>query len=181
MLARLLRDNGVEPTVIDLNFDTVRRLQAEGTNAVYGDAMHRETITAAGIERAVAIILTSTGIRGAEELIRLAREVNPRVRVFARTAYLREIEALQKAGADAVFSGEGEVALTMTEFVLRRLGATEEQIDRERERIRTELFGGPLFAEPLVNLEARPSAESAGGFQPGQEPVEGQSPPGDPG
>jgi CPA2 family monovalent cation:H+ antiporter-2 len=31
----------------------------------------------------------------------------------------------------------------MTEAVLARLGATPEQIDRERERVREELFGTP--------------------------------------
>ena len=39
-----------------------------------------------------------------------------------------------------VFAGEGEVALSMTEHILRQLGATEEQIDRESERIRSDLF-----------------------------------------
>jgi CPA2 family monovalent cation:H+ antiporter-2 len=38
-----------------------------------------------------------------------------------------------------VFSGEAEVALAFTEAILGRLGATAEQIDRERERVRTEL------------------------------------------
>ena len=42
---------------------------------------------------------------------------------------------LRSAGAEQVFSGEGEVALAMTEAVLRRLGATPEQIDRERARV----------------------------------------------
>jgi CPA2 family monovalent cation:H+ antiporter-2 len=32
------------------------------------------------------------------------------------------------------------VALAMTEAVLRRLGATADQIDRERDRVRQELF-----------------------------------------
>jgi monovalent cation:H+ antiporter-2, CPA2 family len=154
-LARLLGDNGIEPAIIELNLDTIRRLQSEGKHAVYGDAIHRDTIKAAGIERAVAILLTSAGMRGTEEVIRLARELNPKIRVLARTAYHREIEALQRAGADAVFSGEGEVALTMTEFVLRRLGATEEQIDRERERIRAELFHGQKTEEPLLSPEER--------------------------
>lgn len=57
-------------------------------------------------------------------------------------AYLGEVAALRQAGADAVFSAEGEVALAMTEFMLRQLRATPEQVDRERERIRLELFGG---------------------------------------
>jgi CPA2 family monovalent cation:H+ antiporter-2 len=53
---------------------------------------------------------------------------------------------LRKAGAEQVFSGEGEVALAMTEAVLRRLGATPDQIDRERRRLHEELFGP---AEPF--------------------------------
>ena len=40
---------------------------------------------------------------------------------------------MQKAGADRVFTGEGEVALGLIETILERLGATAEQIDRERE------------------------------------------------
>ena len=70
-------------------------------------------------------------MHGTSEVIRLARELNPRVLIFARSTYLREQPALREAGADVVFSGEGEVALAMTEFLLRQLGATPEQIDRE--------------------------------------------------
>ena len=44
-------------------------------------------------------------------------------------------------GAQRVFTGEGEVALAMTVAVLKELGATPEQIDRERARAREELFG----------------------------------------
>jgi len=48
--------------------------------------------------------------------------------------------ALRAAGADAVFAGEGETALAMSAYLMRELGATDEQIDRERERVRKELF-----------------------------------------
>lgn len=48
---------------------------------------------------------------------------------------------MQKAGADRIFTGEGEVALGLIETILERLGATAEQIDRERARAQRELFG----------------------------------------
>lgn len=38
-----------------------------------------------------------------------------------------------------MFAGEVEVALALTEAILGRLGATPEQIDRERDRIHQEL------------------------------------------
>jgi hypothetical protein len=48
---------------------------------------------------------------------------------------------IENCGRDAVFTGEGEVALAFTEAILQELGATPEQIDRERHRAHTELFG----------------------------------------
>jgi CPA2 family monovalent cation:H+ antiporter-2 len=142
-VTRLLRENGIEPTVIELNMETVRGMRDEGLSAIYGDATHRNTLQRAGVDRASSLILTSAGMASSEEVIRAARELNPDIHVLARTAYLRGMGALQFAGADRVFSGEGEVAFALTEAILHRLGATPEQIDRERERVHTELFGQP--------------------------------------
>jgi CPA2 family monovalent cation:H+ antiporter-2 len=139
-VTRLLRENDIEPIVIELNLDTVRQLREEGVSAVYGDAAHRETLEHAGVDMAGNLIL-SADINNAEEVIRLARELNPSMHVLARTAYLRDLDRLRKAGADSVFTSEGEVALTLTEAVLRQLRATPEQVDRERRRIHAELFG----------------------------------------
>jgi CPA2 family monovalent cation:H+ antiporter-2 len=75
----------------------------------------------------------------ATEVIRAARELNPKVRVLARAAYLREVPGLKGAGADAVYSGEGEVALAFVEDILESLGATPEQIERERDRAHVQL------------------------------------------
>ena len=149
-LVRLLQENQIVPTVIELNLETVRRLRDDGIHAVYGDSSHKQTLAEAGVERAAVLFLTSSGMHSPDEVIRLARELNPDIRVVARASYLRELPLLRKAGADAVFAGEGEVALTMTEHLLRQLGASGEQIDRERDRIRSELFGAPLAIELLL-------------------------------
>lgn len=139
-LARLLRDNRIEPVVIELNVETVRRLNNEGTTAIYGDATHRETLESAHIASAVALVLSSSTTHGTAETIRSARELNPKLLIFARSTYLREGHDLRQAGADIVFSGEGEVAIAMMESMLRQLRATPEQIDRQRERVRSDLF-----------------------------------------
>jgi CPA2 family monovalent cation:H+ antiporter-2 len=138
--ARLLRENGIAPTVIELNMETVRTLRQDAQSAVYGDARDPETLVAAGVRHAATLIVTVAD-SGAPDTIRAARELNPGVHVFARGASLRDVPTLRTAGAEHVFSGEGEVALAMTEAVLRRLGATPEQIDRERQRLHGELFG----------------------------------------
>jgi CPA2 family monovalent cation:H+ antiporter-2 len=140
-VARMLKENGIEPTVIEINIDTVRELREMGADAVYGDATRPEVLEEAGIQTAGNLILTSAGMANSTEVIRAARAANPRIRVLARASYLRDLPGLKHAGADTVFTGEGEVGLAFVEEMLGRLGATPEQIDRERARAHQELFG----------------------------------------
>jgi CPA2 family monovalent cation:H+ antiporter-2 len=138
-LVRLLRDNDVAPTVIELNIDAVRILRDDGVDAVYGDATRPETLEAAEVDRARILILGSAGMANSPDVIRAARALNPKIRVLARANYLRDLASLRSAGADQVYSGEGEVALAFIEDILDDLGATAEQIDRERARAHDEL------------------------------------------
>jgi len=85
--------------------------------------------------------------------VRQAQELNPRIPVLARMGYVPELEVLRTAGADAVFSGEGEVALAMTESILKTLAATPEQIDRERAHVHETLFAGPPRPAKLLPVK----------------------------
>ncbi len=147
-VARLLASNGFSPMVVDLNLNTVKELRGRNMPAVYGDASHSETLRQAGVAKADILILSSSSIRGGKEVIHEAKRLNPKIRILARTAYLREVAELRAAGADAVFAGEGEVALSITEFILSAFGATAEQIDRERERVHAKLFGDGVQKSP---------------------------------
>ena len=137
-LVRLLADFGVPCTVIEMNLQTVKRLRSQGVEAVYGDAGHAETLRHAGVEKAGSLILSASGLQS-REIIRIAREINPDLRVLVRTSYLRERSTLQSAGADVVISEEGEVAMAMNDAILRDMGATARRISRERRRLRDEL------------------------------------------
>lgn len=139
-VGHLLRDNDIEPVFIEMNVETVQKLRRGNRPVVHGDASHPETLHAAGIERATILVLSSSTMTEGQEIIREARMLNPKLRILARTNYLREARQLRAVGADAVFAGEGEVALAMTAAILENFSATPEQIDRERERIRRELF-----------------------------------------
>jgi CPA2 family monovalent cation:H+ antiporter-2 len=142
-LTRLLLQNGIDPTIVDLNLEVVRQLRDAGLDAVYGDSTRRDTLLKARTGTAGYLILASAAMQGSEEIIRIARELNPRIRILARASYLRDLPALRNAGADVAFSGEGEVALAFTEEILRELGASAEQIDRERARVRESIVVEP--------------------------------------
>lgn len=139
-VGHLLRDNGIEPVFIEMNVETVKKLRRGNRPAVHGDASHSETLVAAGIETAAILVISASSVEAGSEIIRVAKALNPRIRVFVRTGYLREAGELRAAGADGVFTGEGEVALAMTAAVLENFNATPEQIERERKRVRDELF-----------------------------------------
>jgi K+:H+ antiporter len=140
-VVRLLRDNGIAATVIELNIDAVRSLREEGVDAIYGDATRPDTLEAAGIAESASLILGSAGMANAADAIRMARAANPQIRVLARAPYLRDVATLKAAGASRVYSGEGEVALAFIGDILDSLGATAEQIDRERARAHREVTG----------------------------------------
>lgn len=142
MVSRILRQNGIEPVVIEMNIDTVRKLRGEERLAVYGDANRKEVLEEAGIAGAESLILSASGMTDGTEAVRAAIEINPRIQVLARADYLQEAGRLREAGASEVFSGEGEVALAIADSILRRLGSTPEQLDEARERIRWSLQPG---------------------------------------
>jgi CPA2 family monovalent cation:H+ antiporter-2 len=62
-VVRLLRENHIVPTVIDLNMDAVRELREDGVDALYGDASRPETLEAAGVGRAGTSSLARPGWR----------------------------------------------------------------------------------------------------------------------
>lgn len=138
-VVQMLVEHNVTPTVIDLNVSAIQELRRTGARALYGDAAIREILEAAGIHDASGLIFASNA--PTFETVKTARELNPDIPVLTRTAYLRDAEALRQAGCTVVVS-EVEVALAMTENVLVRLGATPEQLDRARERVRAEVDTG---------------------------------------
>ena len=82
--------------------DTVRRLREQGVDAVYGDGSHRDVLDAAGVAASRVLIITAD-VPNIREVIRLSRELNPKLRVLARTTYLRDVDMLHQAGANECF------------------------------------------------------------------------------
>jgi CPA2 family monovalent cation:H+ antiporter-2 len=137
-LARLLEEQGFTPTIIDLNVETVKALNARGGHALYGDAGRVEVLEHAGVAGARTLVFAASG--AAAETVRVAKELNPGIRILARTGYLRDVAAITAEGADAVVAGEEEVAIAMGEWIVRDLGAGGEQLGGVRARLRAE-FG----------------------------------------
>jgi CPA2 family monovalent cation:H+ antiporter-2 len=178
-LTRLLQESGVEPVIVELNLETLKKLRGKGLTTIYGDICRQEIQEKAGMSKAFALILSSSNLKGSEEVIRIARELNPKIYVFARSNYLSEVPKLRKVGADAVFSAEGEIALSMTGCILEHMGATPEQIERERERIHSEMFVdkiSPLLFDFPLNHSLKTQEPAIASKEPTIESKEQQQP-----
>jgi CPA2 family monovalent cation:H+ antiporter-2 len=140
--ARILKEFGVRPVVVDLNLDTVRSLTESGQLAVYGDATQREILEAAGIREAKYLLATVPEVLVRTVVILAAKDLNPKLRVFARARYLQERAWLEEVGATGVVTEEGETALGLAVLLLREVGANEERIRQEIRRIQGDMKAG---------------------------------------
>jgi CPA2 family monovalent cation:H+ antiporter-2 len=137
IVVRILQDQGFVPTVIELDPGAADRLRVRGVDVVHGDAGTEPVLEAAGVKEAQGLIFTSSG--SAVDATRVAKELNPAIQVVARAAFLREVSTLIREGADAVITGEAEVALAMTERLLRDGGANDAEVEATRARVRAEI------------------------------------------
>lgn len=139
---RLLRSRGADVTVIDLNLETVRRLQEKGRKALYADVLRPGTLEEAGIAAASSLIL-SADVEDAAEIIRQARSLNPGLRILVRCADLRAARVLRRAGATFVAAGEAEVGVALAEAVSITSGTSHDAAAEQRLEIRRHLYSPP--------------------------------------
>jgi CPA2 family monovalent cation:H+ antiporter-2 len=132
-LARFMAHEGVSYVALDLDPDHVREASAAGENVVFGNAMRRETLIAAGISRASVLIISFIDLRAAERVLDLVRELRPGLPVVVRTTDEKDFELLQRAGAAEVVPETLEAAMMLASHALIHAGVP---INRVLKRIR---------------------------------------------
>lgn len=173
-VAQVLFDHGIEFVIVELNPRTVRDFKEKGFAIYFGDCANRVVLEEAGIRRARALVLAMPDAKAARRAARLARALNPKIVIVARTKYRLEVETFIREGADEVVEEEFETAL---EMVVRLMSALEiprrivaermagQRLERYRmkptyERLRTE--GGPLPAFEIEIVKVRAPSELVG-------------------
>ena len=136
---RILRDFQIHSVVVDLNLETIRSLASSGQLAIYGDATRRDILEAAGIRQANYLLITIPDILNRTLVILTAKELNPGLRVFVRARYLGERAWLEEVGATGISTEEAETAIGLAILLLREVGADEDRIRKEVQKIRREL------------------------------------------
>ena len=121
-LARLLDTQRMPYMALDLDPDRVRQAAAAGQSVVFGDAARLQSLMAAGLARASAVVVSYHDTPSALKILRLVREHAPKVPVVVRTIDDADLETLRAAGATAVVPEAIEGSLMLASHALVLVG-----------------------------------------------------------
>lgn len=127
-LVKMLGQEDIDYIALDLDPDRVREATAAGESVVYGDAARHETLAAAGVNRAAALVVTYNNAASALKVIHFAHEMNPRLPIIVRTQDDSDLERLQKAGATEVVPEIFEGSLMLGSHALVLLGVPLQRV-----------------------------------------------------
>jgi monovalent cation:H+ antiporter-2, CPA2 family len=121
-LARLLEQERIPYMALDLDPDRVRQAAAAGQSVVFGDAARLQSLMAAGLARAAAVVVSYPDTASALKILRLVREHAPKVPVVVRTLDDTDLEKLREAGAAEVVPEAIEGSLMLASHALVLVG-----------------------------------------------------------
>jgi CPA2 family monovalent cation:H+ antiporter-2 len=127
-LAKMLDQEGIGYVALDLDPDRVRDATAAGDTVVYGDAARRETLVAAGTNRAAALVITYSDVPSALKVIHFAHAVNAQLPIIVRTQDDADLDRLLAAGATEVVPEILEGSLMLGSQALVLLGVPLQRV-----------------------------------------------------
>lgn len=116
-VAELLAGRNQPFCVIELNPKTVERCSHSGVRIIAGDVCDEQTLRRAGVERSVLLILAVPSDPAVLEAVRVARRLNPAIRILARCRFISSGMEAHRRGADEVIVEEQVVARELTRLM----------------------------------------------------------------
>lgn len=133
-VGRLLRANGVQTAVLDVDSDRVDLLRRMGLKVYYGDATRHELLAAAGAEEARLLVLAVDTPERTMELVRTAQKHFPRLEILARAFEWDDAHDLLEAGVTHVYRESVDTSLRLGTDALRLLGFRAHQAQRAAQK-----------------------------------------------
>lgn len=129
-LARLLDQEKMPYMALDLDPDRVRQAAAAGQSVVFGDAARLQSLMAAGLARASAVVVSYHDTPSALKILGLVRQHAPHVPVVVRTIDDTDLEKLREAGATEVVPEAVEGSLMLASHALALVGVPMRRVIR---------------------------------------------------
>ena len=116
-IAESLARNGTLCVIAEQQREAVEALRAKGMHAVAGDATDAAVLIQAHVARAHMLVIATPDTFEARKMIEIARTLNPRIRVVARSHNAEEADLLRREHGVDVLEGERELAASMMQHV----------------------------------------------------------------
>jgi CPA2 family monovalent cation:H+ antiporter-2 len=129
-LARLLEAEKIAYIALDLDPDRVRQAAAAGQSVVFGDAARLQSLMAAGLARASAVVVSYHDTPSALKILHLVQAHAPKVPVIVRTIDDADLETLRAAGATEVVPEAIEGSLMLASHALALVGVPMRRVIR---------------------------------------------------
>jgi voltage-gated potassium channel Kch len=129
-LARLLEGEHIPYMALDLDPDRVRQAAAAGQSVVFGDAARLQSLMAAGLARASAVVVSYHDTPSAMKILHLVQAHAPKVPVIVRTIDDSDLEKLRAAGATEVVPEALEGSLMLASHALALVGVPMRRVIR---------------------------------------------------
>jgi CPA2 family monovalent cation:H+ antiporter-2 len=139
-LAKLLEEEKIAYYALDLDPDRVREAQDAGASVSYGDAARRESLVAAGIHRAAALVVTYADTPSALKVLHFAHDLAPKLPVIVRSHDDTDLEQLRAAGATEVVPEAIEGSLMLASHALVMLGVPLRRVVHRVQAARDERY-----------------------------------------
>jgi CPA2 family monovalent cation:H+ antiporter-2 len=139
-LARALRSAGIPYAIMDSNGQKVRDARMDREPIFFGDGTRGEVLERIGIQRARMLVFAIASHYDEKRGILVARHLNAKIHIVARTRYVSDMEELYASGANEVVPEEFETSLEIFARVLRRYGVTEGRIREQAEEARRDHY-----------------------------------------
>ena len=115
---------------LDLDPDRVRQAAAAGQSVVFGDAARLQSLMAAGLARASAVVVSYHDTPSALKILHLVHAHAPKVPVIVRTIDDTDLERLRAAGATEVVPEAIEGSLMLASHALALVGVPMRRVIR---------------------------------------------------
>jgi CPA2 family monovalent cation:H+ antiporter-2 len=129
-LSRLLTQERIPYIALDLDPDRVRQAAAAGQSVVFGDAARLQSLMAAGLARAAAVVISYHDTPSALKILAHVQAHAPKVPVVVRTIDDADIEKLRAAGATEVVPEAIEGSLMLAGHALALVGVPMKRVIR---------------------------------------------------
>ena len=122
IVARLLFANGIKPTLLDHDAESIEAFRRFGWRVFYGDATRLDLLRVAGAAKAKVLVLAIDDMEQSIKVAKLALQHFPNLRLVTRARNARHYYALRNLGVQFIERETFDSALISGRTVLENLG-----------------------------------------------------------